>query len=124
VTTTVAVLVGCASFAALSCNRATPHRTFASPEDAVGALIEAAKSGKPEAVVAIFGAEGKELLDASDPAVARRNAQTFAVAATERWKLVDEGTDKKTLVIGNEDWPFPVPLARTGGSWHFDTGAG
>jgi hypothetical protein len=121
---TFALLVSGASFVTLSCNRPTPHRTFASPEDAVHALIAAAKSGKPEAVIAIFGADGKELLDTSDPAVARRNAQTFTVAAAERWKLVDESADKRVLVIGNEDWPFPVPLTRTGGSWHFDTGAG
>ena len=123
-TTTLALLIGGASFATLSCNRTTPHRTFASPEDAVHALIDAAKSGKTEAVIAIFGADGKELLDTSDPALARRNAQTFTAAAAERWKLIDEGTDKKVLVIGNEDWPFPVPLARVGGSWQFDTAAG
>ena len=123
-TTALAVLIGGASFATLSCSRSASPRTFASPEDAVNALIGAAKSGKPEAVIEIFGAEGKELLDTSDPAIARRNAQTFSVAAGERWKLIDDGADKKMLVIGNEDWPFPVPLVRTGSSWHFDTAAG
>jgi hypothetical protein len=123
-TTTLVVLIGGASFAALSCNRTSPPRPFPSAEDAVHALIDAAKSGKPEAVVAIFGADGKDLLDTTDAASARRNAQTFAAAAAERWKLVDEGADKKILVIGNEDWPFPVPLARTGSTWHFDTAAG
>src|SRR5215831_9071859 len=52
------------------------------------------------------------------------NRDVFAVAAAEQWHLEDAGADRKTLVIGNEQWPFPVPLVKTGNTWRFDTAAG
>ena len=88
------------------------------------ALVEAVKAGKQEDVVAIFGPDGQELADSSDPATARRNRDVFTTAAAERWQLVDQGSERKVLVIGNEGWPFPVPLAKVAGGWQFDTAAG
>ena len=102
----------------------TPPRTFATPEDAVRALVEAVKAGALEDMVAIFGPDGKELADSSDPATARRNRDVFTVAAAERWQLVDQGSERKVLVVGNEGWPFPVPLAKDASGWRFDTAAG
>ena len=48
----------------------------------------------------------------------------FTVAAAEKWQLIDQGSDRKVLVIGNEEWPFPVPLAKDASGWRFDTAAG
>ena len=39
-------------------------------------------------------------------------------------QVVMEGADKAVLVLGNEDWPFPIPLVRKDGTWQFDTAAG
>jgi hypothetical protein len=100
------------------------HRTFSSPEDAVKALLDTVKKSDVDGLLAIFGPEGKDLLDSSDPATARMNRQVFAVAAAEQWRLTDEGANKKVLVIGNEDWPFPVPLVKEAAGWRFDTAAG
>jgi hypothetical protein len=100
------------------------QRTFASPEDAVKALIEAVKAGNVDTLRAIFGPEGQELFESSDPAEGRRNREVFAVAAAEQWRLMDDGPNRKTLVIGGEEWPFPVPLAKGTSSWRFDTAAG
>jgi hypothetical protein len=47
----------------------------------------------------------------------------FNVAMTEGWRLEDDG-ERKTLLVGNEDWPFPVPLVRGDAGWRFDTAAG
>jgi Protein of unknown function (DUF2950) len=99
-------------------------RQFASPEDAVKALIDAVKTGSVADLVAIFGAEGRELIESSDPATARQNRQVFTVAEGEQWHLEDSAPNQKTLVIGNEDWPFPVPLVKEGSGWRFDTAAG
>jgi hypothetical protein len=75
-------------------------------------------------VVTIFGPEGRALVDSSDPVMARRNREVFTVAMAETWRLVDEGA-RKTLVIGHEEWPFPVPLMRAEpAGWRFDTAAG
>jgi Protein of unknown function (DUF2950) len=100
------------------------YRTFAAPEDAVRALIGAVKAGQVDEVVRIFGPEGKELIDTSDPATARRNREVFTAAATERWRLVDRDGGGKVLVVGNEEWPFPVPLVKESNGWRFDAAAG
>jgi len=100
------------------------ERTFPTPEDAVKALIETVKGGNVESLLEIFGPEGKELIDSSEPAIARQNQQVFTVAVREKWHLEDTAPDRKTLVIGNEDWPFPVPLVKAGNGWRFDTAAG
>ena len=103
---------------------AQPARQFASPEDAVKALIGAAKAGQIADLVTILGAEGKELIESSDPATARQNRRVFIVATGEQWHLEDAAPNRKTLVIGNEDWPFPVPLVKEESGWRFDTAAG
>jgi len=100
------------------------ERTFPTPEDAVNALIETVKAGSLESLLEIFGPGGKELIDSSEPAIARQNQQVFTVAVREKWHLEDAAPDRKTLVIGNEDWPFPVPLVKAGNGWRFDTAAG
>jgi Protein of unknown function (DUF2950) len=100
------------------------ERTFPTPEDAVKALIETVNAGNVESLLEIFGPGGKELIDSSEPAIARQNQQVFAVAVREKWHLEDAAPDRKTLVIGNEDWPFPVPLVKAGNGWRFDTAAG
>lgn len=99
-------------------------RTFASPEEAVKVLIDTVKAGQLEALLGIFGKEGQDLISSSDPATARMNQQVFLVAVREKWHLEDDGATRKTLVIGNEDWPFPVPLVKEAAGWRFDTAAG
>jgi hypothetical protein len=117
------LLIAALLIAALACSSKS-QRTYASPEDAVKALADAVKAGKLEEVIAIFGPEGKDLVDSSDPATARQNQQVFTAAVRERWKLTDNGAAGKTLVIGNEEWPFPVPIVQDGNRWRFDTAAG
>ncbi len=123
-----ALAIASALTAALSCaacSRSTPQqRTFRAPEDAVRALTETAKAGNVDELVAIFGADGKELVASSDPATARKNRAVFTAAVAEQWRLEDKGSGGKVLVIGNEDWPFPVPLVKDGNDWRFDTAAG
>jgi len=100
------------------------NRTFASAEEAAKTLVEIVKTGNAEALLAVFGPDGKELIASSDPAAARQSRQVFSIAAREQWRLVDEGPDRKTLVIGYEEWPFPVPLVKGANGWQFDTAAG
>jgi hypothetical protein len=109
-----------------SCRRApeAAYRTFNSPEEAVKVLAAAVTKEKVDDLLQIFGPEAKELIDTSDPASARRSREVFTAAATERWHLVDREGGGKTLVIGNEEWPFPVPLIQDAQGWHFDAAAG
>ena len=95
-------------------------RSFATPEEAVRALVDAAKQGNLDLILAIFGPDGRELAATSDSATGRMNLKIFSVAAKERMRVDDTGPNRKTLVIGNEDWPFPVPLVKAAEGWRFD----
>lgn len=119
VATTAATLAGVAS-----CGSNREYRTFATPEQAVMALTAAASASRLDELHRIFGPEGKELIDSSDPARAQRNREVFVAAAAERWRIVDHGASVKVLVVGNEEWPFPVPLTNVENQWRFDTAAG
>ena len=121
-----AAALACLAVAGIhGCTAGRPQqRTFTTPDEAVRALTEAATKGNMEALITIFGPDGKDLVASSDPATARRNREVFVAAVAERWQLVDEGTDSKVLVIGNENWPFPVPLTKDANAWRFDTAAG
>jgi hypothetical protein len=99
-------------------------RTFATPEEAVKVLIDTVKAGNLDALLAIFGKEGQDLIASSDPATARQNRQVFTLAIAEKWQLEEQGADRRTLVVGNEEWPFPVPLVKDAAGWRFDTAAG
>jgi DUF2950 family protein len=112
----------------LCCKGAAPkesgQRTFQSPEDAAQALNDAAKASSIDGLIAIFGPDGRELIDTSDAVTARQNRDVFTVAFKESARWVDDGANSKTLVIGREGWPFPVPLVKDGNAWRFDTTAG
>ena len=111
--------------AMLACRSANPGpRTFASPEDAAKALIEVAKGGKLEELMALLGPDAQPLVDASDPKTARQHREVFVVAAAEGWQLTNNGPDGRVLVVGHESWPFPVPIVKDGNRWRFDTASG
>lgn len=119
-------MVCVALLAGSSCRRTSTsaRRAFATPEDAVRALVAAASTQKVDAILELFGPEGNELLGSSDPASARQGRVVFTAAAMEGWRLTDREGGGKTLIVGNEDWPFPVPLIREASGWRFDTAAG
>ncbi len=120
-------LIGVTLAAIWSCTASAPRpseRLFATPEDAARALIEVVKSGNLDELVKIFGPKSEELIASSDLATASRNREVFTAAAAAGWRLVDDGHGGKSLVIGHEDWPFPVPLVKDANGWRFDTAAG
>src|ERR1700760_1101874 len=75
------------------------QRTFAKPEDAVRALIDATKAGSLDGLRGVFGPDSEELISSSDAATAQANREVFNVAVAEGWRLVDQA-GHKTLVIG------------------------
>ena len=99
-------------------------RVFATPDEAARALIETVKSNDLPRLVALLGAPGQDLVDTSDAATGRRNREVFVAAVAEGWRLGDLGPGRKELVLGNEAWPFPVPLVKSATGWSFDAAAG
>jgi hypothetical protein len=100
-------------------------KTFASPEAAGQALLDAAKSGDQNALLTIFGSDGKDLIFSGDAVKDKNTAQRFVSAYEQmnRWSKTEAGNE--ILYIGADNLAFPIPLKQTGsGQWAFDTVAG
>jgi len=103
---------------------ANAQQSFKSAEEAVSALVSAARTGDRNGVLTVLGRDGADIVSSGDP-VADTSARNRVIEAYDaKHQLVMEGTDKAMLVIGQEDWPFPIPLVRKDGTWRFDTAAG
>ena len=98
-------------------------RTFSSPEDAVKALVSATKAGDHAAIDAIFGPDGKDLLS-GDPKQDAIEFAAFAHLVGQFSQLVKKSDDRFVLNLGDQNWPFPIPLVKKEGVWFFDTAAG
>jgi hypothetical protein len=117
-------LVSCAK-SETAAAAASDQRTFASPEEAGKALLDAAKSGDQDTVLAIFGPGSKEVIYSGDATQDKQTASTFVSAydAMNRWRKLDE--NQQVLIIGADNFTFPIPLRKNNsGRWYFDTAAG
>jgi hypothetical protein len=119
----IALVLAVVSMAA-ACGRAPAARVYDTPQHAAEALIATVKASDVNDLVAILGPDARDLVDSADVADARQSRDVFAAAAHERWHLEDGPDGSKILVIGNEDWPFPIPIVHTSNGWLFDTAAG
>ena len=119
------LLVLLVSLAACNKQEKPLFKTFSSADDAGNQLIAAAKSGDQNAVLAIFGANSKDVLLSGDPVQdkATLNAFVGGYGVMHRWRKMPDGT--QILLVGADNFPFPIPLKQSaGGLWFFDTGAG
>lgn len=126
---TRAALQVCAALAlAGAVNAATQagQQSFATPEEAAQAAIDAAGRNDTAALLKVFGPGGKDIVESGDPAQDKAGRAEFARAAREKLKVNQDPSNpnRATLSVGAQDWPFPVPLVRANGKWHFDSAAG
>lgn len=97
---------------------------FDSPQQAVVTLVAAVQHNDDSALLAILGPDGQDLIASGDP-VADRNSRTrFLEVFGEKHRLEQEMADKALLIVGNKDYPFPIPIRRHADAWAFDTAAG
>src|ERR1700677_3535617 len=99
------------------------QRTFASPEEAVKALVDATKAADHAQLHEIFRPDGKQLVTGDEVQDAAAFGQ-FCKAVAQMCTPVPQGDDKVILDIGANNWPFPIPLVKKDGQWFFDTAAG
>jgi Protein of unknown function (DUF2950) len=103
---------------------ASAQQSFKTPEDAVNALVNAAKTDWPNGVVGVLGRDGADIVSSGDKVADQAIREKFLAAYDAKHSVELEGNDKATLIIGTEDFPVPLPLARKDGQWQFDTAAG
>jgi hypothetical protein len=106
-------------------NKEESIRTFATPDEAGGALQAAAKADDEAALTAIFGPDSKDVITSGDPVQDENTAAKFSSAydVMHRWRRMDDGS--QILLVGYDNFPFPIPLKKSqDGTWFFDTAAG
>jgi len=108
----------------LSCSRPPAQSKFATPDDAAKALLQALKAENMEQLTAIFGRSTLEAVASGDTVSDKSDREVVGLAMQQSWRWSPLGSDRKELIIGDEQWPFPVPLAKSGDQWVFDAEAG
>ena len=99
-------------------------KTFATPEEAVSALVAATSAHSSAGLHALFGAAAAAEFQNPDRVQATNEFHTFTTALQASHRLVHESATKCVLELGADAWPFPVPIVKKDGRWFFDAEAG
>ena len=102
------------------------QKAFATAKEAADALIQAAESFDVAALKEILGPDSDDIVSSEDPVQDKNRAVAFAQKAKEKNAIE---TDKKNanraiLIVGNDEFPVPIPIVKRSGKWTFDTKAG
>ena len=125
----VATLAAIAARAAEPAPRASPtasivQQTFAQPRDAAQALYDAMKSGDWKQIYSVLGPGSGKLIYTGDKVADTATRTEFVAAYEKSNKIEPEGDAKATLLIGENNYPFPFPLVKGAQGWGFDARAG
>ena len=101
-------------------------QTFESAEKAADALVEAAEKFNVTSLIRLVGSQGEDLVLTGEYAQDRERAQEFAAQARKKKQVaLDPKTDARAyLLVGEQDWPFALPIVKRDGRWSFDAAAG
>jgi hypothetical protein len=102
------------------------QKEFDTAKQAADSLLQAAEAFDVPALKEILGPDGEDLITSEDPVQDKNRAAEFAAKAKEKNSLeVDPKNPSRTiLLVGNDDWPVPIPIVKRKGKWYFDTKAG
>ncbi|HEV2174993.1 MAG TPA: DUF2950 family protein, partial [Nitrospira sp.] len=89
------------------------QKNFVSPEAGVTALVEAVKMNDQPMLGAILGSRGKKLINSGDQVADQQYREAFIKAYSEASKIVIEGDEQAVLVVGQDEWPMPIPLVKS-----------
>ncbi len=125
----LAILTSPAVAAALSpagTAKAAAPLAFDSPQQAADALVRAAEAGDVQALLRILGPESKDVVSSGDPVRDKNDIATFAAKARQKLTVSFDVDDpqRAVLIVGDGDWPMPVPLVAKGGKWRFNVREG
>ena len=102
------------------------QRTFATPQEAIQATIDAAERNDTAALLQLFGPEGKDIVESGDPAEDQDLRTEFARSAHEKLQIDADPfrPDRVEFTVGAQEWPFPVPVVLRNGRWQLDSASG
>jgi hypothetical protein len=104
----------------------TGAKAFDTPQAATEALIAAAGAYDVPELMAIFGPDGEDFVSGGDQVQNKNNAVAFATEARAKNSIAIDPSkpNRATIIVGEEEWPLPVPLIKKNGKWYFDSKAG
>jgi len=107
-------------------SKTTPPKAFDTPQQAADALIKATADYNVPDLLAIFGSDGEDIVTGGDEVQDKKNAVDFAKMAQEKNTVTLSVSDPNvaTLVVGDDDWPLPIPIVKKNGKWYFNAKAG
>jgi hypothetical protein len=120
----ITLLAGAAMLVLALSSLAQAQQRFSTPEAAVDALAKAARSGDGKTIVNILGPGSADLVSSGDPVADANRRQEYLAAYDAGHRIVTEAGKGATLIVGPNDWPFPIPMVQRDGQWIFDVAAG
>jgi hypothetical protein len=103
---------------------ALAQKTYKTPQDAVDALVASAKADDQKAALVVLGRDGEDIISSGDKVSDEAIRKRFVTSYEAKHQIAMDGDNKAMLVIGDDDYPFPIPLVKKAGLWSFDTEAG
>ena len=100
------------------------QQAYPSPEDAAAALAAAVKTGTRSALLKVLGKDGRDIIESGDDVADAEARQRFLSAYDAKHSIKAEGNKKATLILGADEFPFPIPLVNYNTGWEFDPAAG
>lgn len=107
-----------------SANAPAKQEHFASAEAAASALLAAVKSGESTSMLAVLGPDAKPILESGDAVADRETMQRFVASYEAAHTLHETNARRVDLVVGKDEWPFPIPIVKESAGWRFDSAAG
>jgi len=109
---------------ALLTSASQAQQAYPTPEDAVAALAAAVKSGTKTSILKVLGNGAEDVVESGDEVADAETRQRFLSAYDARHSIKTEGNKKAVLILGADDFPFPIPLVNSKSGWEFDTDQG
>jgi Protein of unknown function (DUF2950) len=100
------------------------QKTFPSAHQAAEALVAANRDNDVGALEQILGAQAAGLISSGDETQDKNDRAHFVSLYETHHRFLVTAPGKLTLVVGKDEWPLPIPLIKSGGSWRFDSAAG
>ncbi|MCC8979729.1 DUF2950 domain-containing protein [Bradyrhizobium acaciae] len=116
--------VAMAAALALLLSSARAQQGFPNPEDAAAALATAVKAGTSRAMLKVLGRDAADIIESGDDVADANARQRFLSAYDDKHSIKADGNKIAILILGKDDFPFPIPLVNNNDGWSFDADAG
>lgn len=100
------------------------HRTFASPDDAVKALVAAVRAHDEKELLLILGPGSRELISSGDEVADKTDRERFLSSYEQANRLERKSATTAVVHVGPDQWTMPIPIVKKGSRWAFDVGKG